>query len=296
MAEAEEKVFYVYAHFRADAYPYNPDADPCDPSGGIFYIGKGTVCDRFKSVKRHRTVCGRTPFWNNVSRKHGFVSVVLFDTKDEAEAYLWERRFISFLGKRRNGTGPLVNLAEGGEGAPGMVHSKETRAKMAQAKRGRKITGEALERKRKASKATFGKPVVDTTTREYWLSATDAAKARGLKVRVVTGWLADQRPNPTSLRYVNSLFVVAKVRLPRARPRTPEQRARIATAIVRAHGRAVVNTETGQIWKCQGEAADANGVNRGTMNSRLIGKVRNKTPFRYLDEVASRESSPAVQP
>jgi hypothetical protein len=84
---------YVYIHFKKDTL---------EP----FYIGKG------RGYRRKRK-SGRNTYWNNIVRKHGFVSDILeyFETHEEALNY--EIEMIEFF--RREGF-QLANLTSGGEG------------------------------------------------------------------------------------------------------------------------------------------------------------------------------------
>lgn len=285
MAEVGEKVFYVYAHFRADAYPHKPDADPCDPSGGIFYIGKGTFRSPRKGEPRHRASVGRSAFWKRVVQKHGFVSVILFETNDEAEAFLWERRFIAFFGKRFDNSGSLVNITDGGEGTSGIKLSPETRANMSRARLGKKFTGKALEKKRGATIAALGRPVLDIQSRETWPSASAAARARGIDISTTVACLSGRQRNFTSLRYINRIFEVERDPLPRpgnTRPRTLEFRRRMSALHTEAHGCPVVNTETGQVWLSQAAAAASIGMNPVTFSGRLRDPRKKPFPFRRL--------------
>jgi hypothetical protein len=55
------------------------------------------------------------------------VKIVYQLAESEEYAFAMERAIISVLGRRNIGTGSLVNLTEGGEGASGVVHSEETK-------------------------------------------------------------------------------------------------------------------------------------------------------------------------
>lgn len=151
-------MFYVYAHFKAD----NPTGDP-------FYIGKG---------KSSRDVSHkRTPHWKNIVAKHGFISKRIAEGLTEQEAWDLEKTLIKQYGKLSEGTGCLCNIADGGEGASGTVHSAETKVKWSNAKKGktweeiygvdqakkirekRKITGrkpQSVEARRKISESKKG--------------------------------------------------------------------------------------------------------------------------------------------
>lgn len=111
-------MFYVYAHYRAD-----------DPAGLPFYIGKG---------KAERDIANkRNPIWKNIANKHGFIIKRLAENLTESEAWELEKSLIKKYGKISENTGCLSNIADGGEGASGVIHSDETKAKWSDAKKGK---------------------------------------------------------------------------------------------------------------------------------------------------------------
>ena len=144
-------MFYVYAHYKAD-----------DPTGDPFYIGKGKS-KRELSNKRN-------PFWKNIVSKHGFISKRLAENLTEQEAWDLEISLISQYGKLSDGTGCLCNLANGGEGASGTVHTDKTKAKWSLAKKGKtweEIYGvEQAQRMREQRKTTGRKPHTEETKKK----------------------------------------------------------------------------------------------------------------------------------
>jgi len=111
-------MFYVYAHYKAD-----------DPGGNPFYIGKGKSS---RELSQHRN-----PFWQNIVKKHGFISKRLYENLTEQQAWDIEINLINHFGKLTEGTGCLCNLANGGEGASGVKHTDVTKEKYSLAKKGK---------------------------------------------------------------------------------------------------------------------------------------------------------------
>lgn len=114
-----KKRFYVYS--------YSTEKD------GLFWIGKG---------KNNRINVShiRSPYCHNVleARKEEKIIIKkekIFDGMTEADAFAWERNLIWFYE-------PKCNLTYGGEGASGFSHSKITKKKMSDAKRGIKFSDE----------------------------------------------------------------------------------------------------------------------------------------------------------
>lgn len=121
--------FCIYIHSRLD-------------DGVPFYVGKG-------KLHRAHTKHGRSDYWNSVVAKHGGYSVeIIANNLSENEAFLHEKRFVAFYGRRKLGTGPLVNLTDGGEGVSGCnegnknwmfrVETDETRRKKSESHKGKK--------------------------------------------------------------------------------------------------------------------------------------------------------------
>ena len=144
-------MFYVYAHYKSDS----PDSDP-------FYIGKG----KSSRDSYHK----RNPYWKNIVAKHGFVSKRIAENLTEQEAWELEKTLIKQYGKLTEGTGCLCNIADGGEGASGTIHSAETKAKWSVAKKGKtweEIYGvEQAQRIREKRKITGRKPQTDEVRRK----------------------------------------------------------------------------------------------------------------------------------
>lgn len=123
---------FIYMHVQLDA------AIP-------FYVGQGKVRSRTSANAAERTVYerafhrrSRTALWKNVAAKHGLDVLILDCGLTQNEADELEIRYIARLGRRDLGTGPLVNLSEGGGGPAGWVATPEWKDKVSKALRGRK--------------------------------------------------------------------------------------------------------------------------------------------------------------
>ena len=121
----------------------------------IFYVGKGKGNRAFHKHKR-------TKLWNNIVNKYGLVINIVEDSLTEEESFKREKYFIDYIGRRDLGTGPLVNLTEGGEGVSGKIISESTRRKMSEScagknnhRFGKKVSEET---RSKMSLAKKGKP------------------------------------------------------------------------------------------------------------------------------------------
>lgn len=93
----EEKIFYVYGHYRAD-------------TGEIFYIGKGTGDRAHSKQGRGNTI------WQRISKKHGYRVEYIHENLSEADAFEAERQLIRLYGRLDQRSGILANMTDGGEG------------------------------------------------------------------------------------------------------------------------------------------------------------------------------------
>lgn len=213
------KTFYVYLHHRAD-------------SGEIFYVGKGTRHSRDDNYKRAHDASRRKRMWKGVAQKHGVIVTVQAEFFDEPDAIAHEAELISLHGRREAGAGPLVNHTDGGYGASGYRHKKETLDRMRAAQLGRTVAPETRaklsaslsgsrhpgwgrkqssatsERKRasmlgvqRGGNSPLAKSVVDEATGRVFPSTRDAAEFLGIPMSTLAKKLNGRRTNNTSMRF-----------------------------------------------------------------------------------------------
>ena len=110
-----------------------------DDEGKVFYVGIGRP-------KRAFWFYERSEFWKRYVAKHCAAGVPRVDIIHQniswSSACEHERFWIEAYGRRDNGTGCLVNMTDGGEGACGLVPSEETRLKMSLARKGKPFSDE----------------------------------------------------------------------------------------------------------------------------------------------------------
>jgi len=111
-------IYYVYAYLRSK------DSKTAK-AGTPYYIGKGKGNRAFDSHRKGSKGIA-TPADKSMT-------VMVEQNLTELGALAIERRMIAWYGRKDSGTGILLNLTDGGEGASGAIRSEETRAKWRQA-------------------------------------------------------------------------------------------------------------------------------------------------------------------
>jgi hypothetical protein len=124
----------VYQHRRKD-------------TNEVFYIGIGKTVDRAFVKNR------RNPYWTNIANKHGYQVDILIDGCSWEEACEVERGMIKEYGRADLSLGALANMTNGGDGLRNP--SKETRKKIGDARVGKKMAKETIN---KIVASKIGKP------------------------------------------------------------------------------------------------------------------------------------------
>jgi hypothetical protein len=113
---------YIYRHIRLD-------------KNEPFYIGIGS--DNNGKYSRANRKTYRSDFWNKVIEKTDYRVEIIDDDLTWGEAKEKEMWWIKFYGRRNIGSGPLVNLTDGGDGMAGWKASDETRKKLSETRKGK---------------------------------------------------------------------------------------------------------------------------------------------------------------
>jgi hypothetical protein len=156
-----EKTYYLYRHIRHD-------------KNQVFYVGIGTLVSEelqkktgstFKAIHRraYDRVKSRNQHWKNIVAITDFTVEIMLHTNDIELIAKKEIEFISLHKKT------LCNLTEGGLGITSYSHTAESKAKIAIAFSGKKLTADHIA---KANQRKF-KPVImyradDTLNKEVF--------------------------------------------------------------------------------------------------------------------------------
>lgn len=138
--------FYVYAYLRENYTPY--------------YIGKGKDKRAYRKSKQDII---KTP--KDKSR-----IIILHDNLSEVYAFILERYYIRWFGRKNNNTGILRNLTDGGEGLSGLIKTKEHKIKIG-------ITNSISQIGNKNGSGNKGK----TISQETRIKTSETMKRKGLK-------------------------------------------------------------------------------------------------------------------
>lgn len=97
-----DKKYYLYVHYRTDKKE-------------AFYIGIGT---KYRKKDYDRALCykKRSEFWKRVCNKTRYNIMIISESDDKQEIINQEINYIKVLGKKKDKTGTLVNITDGGEG------------------------------------------------------------------------------------------------------------------------------------------------------------------------------------
>lgn len=160
---------------------------------GKLYVGKANNVERRWGKHRAAVREGADGLLYRAMRKYGienFQIRIVDESEDEKLTLnVLEPKWIQ---KLKDDGHELYNLTEGGDGIPGLTHSDETRRKMSESQRGKKLTEDA---KQKIREANLGKSHSDETrkklseinrgkpkpprTEEHCRKLREAAQARG---------------------------------------------------------------------------------------------------------------------
>lgn len=132
--------FYVYIHRKQS-------------NGEVFYVGKG-------KNKRAWSKDGRTDYWHRVVKKHGLVVEIVLSGLQEWYAFELETDLIALYGRKDLNEGCLINMADGGEGASGVIATDDARAKISASRMGMVFSEE---HRQNLSKAHAGKVLTEST-------------------------------------------------------------------------------------------------------------------------------------
>lgn len=142
MSKAEQRIHYVYGFLR------HKDS-AAGAKGTLYYIGKGCGNRAYLRAQRHVPA----------PPDRSYV-VFIQEGLTEKEALNLEVFCIKLYGRVDTGAGILRNLTDGGEGVCGLQFSEETKRRLSELNKGKKLSSET---KARISKTTKGKRLKEET-------------------------------------------------------------------------------------------------------------------------------------
>jgi predicted XRE-type DNA-binding protein len=141
--------FYIYIYLdprKSGRYLYENFSFLYKP----FYVGKGSS-GRCKEIKWSRN----PHFKNKINsiKKLGLEPIIfkLYENLDEYYSFEKEIELISEIGRIDLGTGPLVNMTDGGEGMSGHILSEDSKNKISNGNKNKYVSEETRNKMRKKS-------------------------------------------------------------------------------------------------------------------------------------------------
>jgi hypothetical protein len=196
-----------------------PETLAVHSSGKPFYCGK-TVESVTKRIGGHRTAARQFPgrpisVRLNACERHVRIDVV----ESVPPGSNWRERERFWIATLRFFHPDCVNVSSGGDGVPGLIHSKEARARMSAWQTGLKRGPLSDETRAKIGAANKGRPVSDDTrSKRSFLAKNRTAEHRAKISAANTG-------RKLSAEHRAKLSAVRK-----GKPRSPEWRAKISAA------------------------------------------------------------------
>lgn len=131
-----DKKYYLYVHYREDKME-------------AFYVGIATKY-RKRDYDRAKCYRKRNTFWKKVVNKTNYIIMVISESDNLQEIINQEINYIKVLGKKKDKTGELVNITDGGEGMKGhrVIWTEEMKDKIRKANSERKIKDSTREKLR----------------------------------------------------------------------------------------------------------------------------------------------------
>lgn len=212
------------------------------PCGEPFYVGVGTG-DRLLDHEKDARVGRKKGHKFAVIRKiassgASMVYEIASYHQDWSDAANEERRLIALYGRRDLGLGPLCNLTDGGEGAPGAIRSEAAKLAVSIAQKGR---AKSLEHRELLRQANLGKKQSPETIERRSAAMRGRPRPREVVDKIVATRLANHPPKPKPVKVLlsderrreirvaagrHAAEMMRGVPIPHHKNKTPEGRAK----------------------------------------------------------------------
>jgi hypothetical protein len=192
----------VYRHRRLD-------------TNEIFYVGIAS------NYSRPFNKSSRTQWWKKIVNKTKYEVEIIAENLIREDALELERFLIQLYGRKDLGLGPLVNMTDGGDSDLNI--SEETKIKISNALKGRKLSNEHIEKcrnrmlsikhsdktKNKMSMTRKGKTkpykdrlILNLETGVFHYTVNEASEVYNINYHTLNNYLKGLRKNKTNLKFV----------------------------------------------------------------------------------------------
>lgn len=226
----------------------------------VFYVGIGSS----RGYSRANDIHGRSDYWKRIYSKAGRKVEILKDNISWEEACELEMLTITTYGRKDLGTGPLVNMTDGGEGTLNIVKTEEQIEKWKRSNKGKQDGDKNAMFGKTYDKHHMARKVINFKTGEEYGCAKTVAEYLNIHYSTFKSKLQNLRYNDTDYIYLENYYEGYK-------PPLKELKYLI------------IHLETGIAYENMKEASIAYGISHQTLEYALKRKVNNTTGLCYIE-------------
>jgi group I intron endonuclease len=240
--------WYVYRHRRLDNF-------------NIFYVGIGKTTNFGRAFSKNQ----RSFWWKNVTKTTEYAVEILCINLAKEEASELEQFLIKEYGRKDLGLGNLINMTDGGDGAFGRPHTPESKAKISSSNKGRE--------------GKFGKD-----NPNYGKKHSEESLLKMSKIK--TGKIRTESSKKKQSENLIKQYLLGKEHPLKGKKLTDLERRIISDNTKggkNPRAREVIDVESGIVYSCIKEAAEAFGIEPNNLRRYLNpnSSRKNKTNLKY---------------
>lgn len=236
---------YLYRHIRLD-------------KNEPFYIGIGSDIN----YNRAFSLKNRNKYWKNIISKTEWLVEIILDDLTWEQACKKEKEFINIYGRKDFNLGTLCNMTDGGDGA--FNPSLETRIKLSESKKGKK------------------NPIFNKPRTENWYKAMEKFKGKGNPNYGKT--IPDYQKEILRKAQLGRIKSIEEKKIlslkNKGKKRTKDFCKKMSD--INKNKIRVFDSNTGIFYDSITQAASILGINRRTLNAKLLGIINNNTSLKKL--------------
>lgn len=238
--------FYLYRYIRQDK------DEP-------FYVGLGTKNKddlKYGTYARANNKHYNNDILENIIKSVKYEIEIILETDSYPFIKEKEKEFIKLYGRINRNTGTLANKTDGGQGRLNAICTEETRQKLIESHKGKRLSPESQAKR------------IATLKRKYKLNPPKVSEEHKEKLRNY------QLGNKQSEETIGKR--IAKIT--KAKEEFKNGNLQVKTGAAKG----IINNITGEIFPSIIAAAESIGMKQKTLSAHLTGQMKNKTPFTYI--------------